>query len=137
MAEIIVPVVAASVVIYKGVEILTKKSYKKFSYKKLKKTIYKIIKTAFDEEDVEKLKEGIDMLRDFDEKNGKDKLSKMLKMLDIDEEKINTLEEIAEQFDKKHDKENEKSKIINDIDEYFDNIKSEFMKKINNTLIKE
>lgn len=135
--EIVPIAVSSSIVIYKITEIIVKKIIGKTKYKLLKRKIYKKITESFNDENIESLKEGLDLLKGFDEINGKNKLIKILEKLEIDGEKIQTVEELAEQFEMKHDKENEKSVIISQIDEYFDSIKSDFMKKINSTIIKE
>jgi len=138
MSEELIPLIAGlSVGIFKVVEVLSKKTYIKLKYKKLKSKIYKTIKVSFEEENIEKLKEGLDLLKNFDLEHTKEKLPKMLEKLGLDKEKIETLEEIAEQFEEKHNKINEKSLILDQFDEYFDNIKRDFMNKIKQDVIKE
>lgn len=136
-SELIPLIAGLSVGIFKVVEILSKKSYKKIKYKKIKNGLYKTIEVAFQEENIEKLKEGLDLLKDFDVENSKEKLPALLKKLKIDPEKIETLEEIAEQFEEKHNKVNEKSLILDQFDEYFDTIKRDFMDKIKKDVIRE
>lgn len=138
MAEELIPLVAGvSVVIYKVAEFISKKSWKKIQYKKVKRTIYKTIQQSVKDENIEKLKECFDLLKDFDMEHGKDKLKKVLQQLQIDPEKIETLEQIAEQFEQKHNKVNEKSLILEEFDAYFDSIKRDFMSKIQKDIIKE
>jgi hypothetical protein len=138
MSEELIPIIAAvSVVIFKIGEIMFKKTYGTVKYKKVKKNIYNTIENAFQEQNIETLKEGLDLLKDFDIENDKEKLPKMLEKLKIDPEKINTLEELAEQFEEMNNKVNEKSIILDQFDEYFDNIKRNFMEKIKNDIIKE
>lgn len=137
MSELIPIIAGVSVAIFKIVEIMSKKGYKKYMYKKTKKTIYKTIKQSFSEENIEKLKEGLDLLKDFDLEHSKEKLPKILEKLKIDPEKIETLEQISEQIEEMHNKVNEKSKVLEEFDEYFDNIKRSFMEKIKQDIIKE
>ena len=138
MSEAIIPIVAGvSVAIFKIVELITKKSYKKINYKKIKRTLYKAIKESFKQENIEKLKENIDLLKDFDEKNSKEKLPKLLIKLGLDPNNIETLEDISNQIENIHNKKNESSKVIEQFDLYFDSIKKDFMDKLKNNVIKE
>ena len=138
MSEAIIPIVAGvSVAIFKIVELITKKSYKKINYKKIKRTLYKAIKESFKQENIEKLKENIDLLKDFDEKNSKEKLPKLLIKLGLDPNNVDTLEDINNQIVKINDKANESSKVIEEFNLYFDNIKQDFINKLKNNVIKE
>lgn len=138
MSEAIIPIVAGvSVAIFKIVELITKKSYRKINYKKIKRTLYKAIKESFKQENIEKLKENIDLLKDFDEKNSKEKLPKLLIKLGLDPNNVDTLEDISNQFENIHNKANESSKVIEQFDLYFDTIKKDFMDKLKNNVIKE
>lgn len=137
MSELIPLIAGISVAIFKIGEIMSKKGYKKYKYKKTKKTIYKTIKQSFSEENIEKLKEGLDLLKNFDLEHSKEKLPKILEKLKIDPEKIETLEQISEQFEEMHNKVNEKSKVLQDFDAYFDSIKRDFINKIQKDIIRE